>query len=258
MEKYERETDNRMPDYNEYVMTRREWFESVLLAAIVLFIVGYIFYHNLFLSAIVALGGLLYPKIRTKQIIEKGKKELLGQFKDMIYSISSSLYAGKSMNSAFEAALTDLELIYPDENTDILVELRYILKQLGMNETVEDMLQQFADRSHLEDIKSFTDVFVTCKRSGGNLMEVIRSTSSIIADKIEIKQEIETLISGKKFEFKFLMCMPVVLVLVLSSSAADYMAPLYTTILGRIVMTVVIGIFVLAYFVGQKVMRIEI
>ena len=35
----------------------------------------------------------------------------------------------------------------------------------------------------LEDIKTFADIFVVSKRTGGNLVQIIRQTTDIIADK---------------------------------------------------------------------------
>lgn len=176
----------------------------------------------------------------------------------MLYSLSSALSVGKSVESGFRDCLKDLEVIYPDPNTDIIVEISYILRGIGMNATTESMLQQFADRAHIEDIDNFVDVFVTCKRAGGDIIEVIRSTSNTIGEKIEIKQDIATSLSGQKFEFQFLMVMPVAMILLLSISAKDYMAPVFSGIIGRVVMTIAIGLFGVAYVVGSKIMKVEV
>lgn len=176
----------------------------------------------------------------------------------MLYSLSSALSVGKSVETGIQDALQDLRVIYPDPETDILVELEYILRGIGMNNTVESMFGQFAERAHLEDIENFTDIFVTCKRTGGDLIEVMRSTSSTIGEKIEVKQEIDTTISGKKFEFNTMMAMPVVMVLFLTVTSGDYMEPVFTTIPGKLAMTAAIGIFGISYLVGSKLMKIRV
>lgn len=247
-----------LTDYDVYVMTKSEKMFTIVAAAIALFAVGYVFYHSLILSALLALFAVKAPKIRTRQIIDKRKNQLSLQFKDMLYSLSSALSVGKSVETGIRDSLQDLQVIYPDPETDILVELGLILRGLGMNNTIEDMFGQFAERAHLEDIDNFVDIFVTCKRTGGDLIEVMRSTSNTIGDKIEVKQEIETMISGKKYEFNFLMILPVIMVLFLTLTSGDYMAPVFTTIVGRIAMTVAIAIFALAYVVGSKIMKINI
>lgn len=247
-----------LTDYDVYVMTKSEKMFTIVVAAIALFAVGYVFYHSLILSALLALFAVKAPKIRTRQIIDKRKNQLSLQFKDMLYSLSSALSVGKSVETGIRDSLQDLQVIYPDPETDILVELGLIFRGLGMNNTIEDMFGQFAERAHLEDIDNFVDIFVTCKRTGGDLIEVMRSTSNTIGDKIEVKQEIETMISGKKYEFNFLMILPVIMVLFLTLTSGDYMAPVFTTIVGRIAMTAAIAIFALAYVVGSKIMKINI
>lgn len=247
-----------LTDYDVYVMGKQEKLFNLLFAAVILFGVGYVFYHNKFLSALLMVFAVKWPKMRTRQIIEKRKNQLTLQFKDMLYSLSSALSAGKSVESGIQDALKDLRVIYPDPQTDILLELEYILRGIGMNNTVESMFSQFAERAHLEDIDNFVDIFVTCKRTGGDLIEVMRSTSNTIGEKIEVKQEIETTISGKKYEFQFMMVLPVIMVLFLTLTSGDYMKPVFTEAAGIAAMTVAILIFGLSYLVGSKVMKINI
>lgn len=252
------EREDGLTDYDVYFMGKTEKIINIILAAIVLFAVGYVFYHNVILSAILMLLALKWPKMRTRQIIEKRKSQLTLQFKDMLYALASALSVGKSVETGIRDALGDLKVIYPDPETDILVELEYILRGIGMNSTIESMFSQFAERAHLEDIDNFVDIFVTCKRTGGDLMEVMRSTSNTIGEKIEVKQEIETTISGKKYEFQFMMVLPVIMVLFLTVTSGDYMEPVFTTLVGKIAMTAAIAVFGLSYLVGSRLMRISV
>ena len=155
------EREDGLTDYNVYVMGKGEKLLNFLLAAAVLFAVGFVFYHNVILSAVLMVLAVKWPKMRTRQIIEKRKNQLTLQFKDMLYSLASALSVGKSVESGIRDALQDLQVIYPDPQTDILVELEYILRGIGMNHTIESMFSQFAERAHLEDIENFVDMFVT-------------------------------------------------------------------------------------------------
>lgn len=252
------EREDGLIDYDVYVMSKEEKIINIAIAAIVIFLIGYMCYHNIILSILLAFVSLKWPKMRVKQKIAKRHSELSIQFKDMLYSLSSSLSAGKSVETGLKECLQDLRIIYPDDDTYIIQELSYIVRGIEMNETVEDMFSQFSERAHNEDIENFVDIFRTCKRTGGDMVQVIKTTSQTIGEKIEIKQEINTMISGKKFEFKALMIMPVFLILLLSISSADYMEPVFTTIIGHVVMTIAIALFAVAYIVGNKVMTIEV
>lgn len=253
-----RPREDGLTDYNIYIMSRQEKIANIIFAAVVLFLVGYVFYRNWILSAILMLFSVKFPEIRTKQIIEKRKNQLTLQFKDMLYSLSSALSVGKSVETGIRDSLQDLRVMYPDPNTDILREMEYILRGIGMNNTVEEMFAQFGERAHLEDIDNFVDIFVTCKRTGGDLIEVMRSTSNTIGEKIEVKQEINTMISGKKYEFNFMMILPVIMVEFLALTSGDYMDPVFTEPAGIAAMTAAIAIFAVAYVVGSKIMKINI
>ena len=251
--------DNGLTDYDVYVMSGKEKLLYILLAFVVSFAVGMIFYQNVILAGILSVTALAFPKIRTKQIIKKRKQNLNIQFKDLLYALSSSMSAGRSLESAFRDALRDLEVLYPDPDTIIMQETQYIIRCIETNMTVEDAISQFAVRAHIEDIANFADVIRICKRSGGNLIDVVRSTSQMISDKIETKNEIETVITAKKFESRILWCSPIAMVAVLSTSSPDYMAPVFQWPgIGPLVMTVAVIMFVVAFFVGEKIMNIEV
>ena len=48
------------------------------------------------------------------------------------------------------------------------------------------------------------------------------------------------------------------MVAVLSASSPEYMAPVFHTAIGAVVMTVAIVMFVIAFFIGEKIMDIEV
>lgn len=252
------EREDGLIDYDVYVMSKNERIMYTVLAYVIIFIVGYIFYENIILAALLGLLGLFFPKIRTKQIIKARKNALSVEFKDWLYSLASSMSAGRSIETAFKESYRDLEIIYPNPDTPIMQELQHMIRCLEMNETVETVVLEFAERTHIEDIESFGEVIKISKRSGGNLVDVIRSTSNIIGDKIETKQDIETTISGKKFESRILCCMPVVMIALLTATSYDYMEKVFTTFVGHAAMTVSIIMFVAAFFIGEKIMDIEV
>ncbi|MDD3704637.1 MAG: type II secretion system protein F [Clostridiaceae bacterium] len=165
---------------------------------------------------------------------------------------------GKSIETAIKDAIKELSIQYPNENTYILIELEQINRRIGMNETIESALIDFAERSHLEDIINFADVFTICKRTGGNLIQVIKNTAEIISEKIDIKQEINLLLIEKRLEHKVLNMMPVLIIFLLTTSAEEFMAPVFSESLGRGIMTFSLILFTAAYFISKKIMDIEV
>lgn len=247
-----------LPDYGVYQMRKQEWLFYFGLAAAFCFFLAYVFYRSLFLAVLVTPLAFFYPRYKTKEIIAERKRELTMQFKEALYALSSSLSAGRSVEAAFNEALKDLTVVYPSPDTPIIKELSYIVRRLEMNETIEDALADFARRAHIEDIDNFVDVFVISKRTGGNIVEIIKNTSAIIGDKLQIKQEIDTILAERKFERKILNIMPIAMILLLSWSTGDYMAPVFETAAGRMAMTVAVFLLGLAFYISGKIMRIEV
>jgi len=245
-------------DYNEYNMNPAEWLMYAVLAGGVLFLVGYIFYQHVIISAFLALGGVFYPKMRRKQIIKARKNKLNLQFKDMLYSLSSAVGAGNSVEKALSVSLEDMRQQYNDPNAFIIKELELMVSRISLNNTIEDVLNDFAERSHLEDIQTFANIFEISKRTGGNLIEIIRNTTQIIADKIETQTEIETMISGQQMEQKVLIIMPFALVYFMTKSGGGFMDPMFTTPLGRVLSTVSLGVILLGSLWGKKIADIKI
>ena len=96
-------------DYSVYYMKLPEKLMYIALAAAVLFALGYIFYRRIPVALVFSLLALLYPQMRTKELIVKRRKKLLLQFKDMLYSLSSAIGAGNSVERAMSEVLADME-----------------------------------------------------------------------------------------------------------------------------------------------------
>ena len=245
-------------DYNEYDMSFLEKVMYAVMAGAVLFFVGYVFYQHMVISGILALGGLFYPKMQRKKIIEKRKNTLTLQFKDMLYSLSSAVGAGNSVESALSVTLNDMRQQYNDPNAFIIKELELMVARVNMNRTIEEVFNDFAERSHIEDIQTFASIFEIAKRTGGNLIEIIRSTTTIISDKIETQTEIVTLLSGQQAEQKVVMIMPIALVLFMTKTSGTFMDPIFTTLAGRFIATGCLAVILVGSIWAKKIADIKI
>lgn len=254
----EETNSNGLINYDNYNMSAKEKQKWALMAMAIAFIASYIFYKSIICSSIFCLIGLKYPEIKKKEIIYNRKQKLLLQFKEALYVISTSLSAGKSVENAFIDAHEDLQSVFSFEKENyILDELLYINRRIKMNQTIEDALEDFANRSGLEDVRTFTNVFIACKTTGGNLKSVTEITSRIIGEKINIKQDIQTMVSGKKFEANMLGVIPFGLILFLDASAPDFLNALYT-LPGRLMSTVALIVIAISVLWGRKIMSIEV
>lgn len=245
-------------DYSVYVMSRREKEKYTAMAAGGLFIIAFVFFQSWWVAALFSLGGLFCPGCMVRELAEKRKRELSLQFKDALYALSSALGSGSSVESAFRAALNDLRIIYPDEKACIIREFSYICRRIEMNEPLEKALADFGRRSHLEDIINFADVISICKRTGGNLVRVMKNTSGAISGKIEVEQEIELILAGRRYEQKVLNIMPLVFIGLVNLGGSGYTDPLYSSFTGYLLMALSLGILAASYLFSKRIMDIKV
>ncbi len=265
-----------MPTYN-YKVYHMKMIEKSLyfvIAFIVGAAVGYLFYGgigvdqygepttltwvlNITISSVVGIvAGIGFVPIRRDQIIANQKKKLNTQFRDFLEAFNTSLGAGKNVVDSFHSVYDDLKVQY-DEGAYILKELEVILSGMANNVDVEVLLQDFGARSGIEDIESFANVFKICYRKGGNIKDTIRSTHSILTDKMEISEEIETVVTANKMEQKIMIVMPIALIGMIKMMSPDFAAN-FVTLTGILSTTAAIALFVISYLVGKAILNIKV
>ena len=84
------------------------------------------------------------------------------------------------------------------------------------------------------------------------MIGIIRNTTSQIGDKIEVKREIDTLLAAKKYEFQIMSMVPYGIIAYMSLSFSDFMEELYGNV------TLCLGIYAGAYYLGVRLLRIDV
>jgi len=265
-----------LPTYNYkvYYMSKLEKILYFLLAFVIGAVVGYLFYGGLgrdefgqrttlswildiSIPAIVGLvAGRIFVPTRTKQIRDKNARNLNSQFRDFLEAFNTSIGAGKNVVDSFHAVYDDMRIQY-EEDAFIVKELEVILSGMANNFAVEDLMEDLGNRSGNDDIVSFANVFRISYRKGGNLKDTINTTHSILSDKMEIKEEIETMVSASKMEQTVMIFMPVALIGIMKSMSPDFAAN-FATPAGVASTTIAIGLFIVSYFVGRKILNIKL
>jgi len=179
------------------------------------------------------------------------------QFGDLLYSLSASVATGRQLPTAIMDATENLGYIYKAD-TPMMEELRYMSKSFAENhESEERILSGFAERSKVEDIRNFVEVYLTCRATGGDLHQAISNASQILMEKMAIERDIKVMISQKKFEGKIISIMPILVIVSLNLTSPGYLDNLYQTLAGRIVMTVALMGMFAAYALTEKITNIE-
>lgn len=246
-----------MIDYNQYVYTAAERIRYGMLGGAAGFVILMLFYDQLIFCGICAVpAGVLFLRLYRNRLIEKRRWELTIQFKDAMESMVSALVAGYSLENSVRQAHQDLKVMYREDDV-IMREFSYMMSKMDLKAGVETLIEDLGTRSGVEDIRTFSEILSTAKKTGGNLVQVMRKTAGNISQKMEIKREIETMIAGKKMESNCMTAIPLLMIAYLRVFSPGFLDPLYHNMSGILVMTGALLLYSVSVLWGQKIMKIE-
>lgn len=243
--------------YDSYKISVKEYFTYSMAGVFYCAVIAFTFYRSIAVFILLIPAGMVYPLYMRRSLRDRRIQKLIIEFKDGITVLSSFLSAGYSVENAFKKSVREISLLYGKDGL-ITKEFSYMSHRISMNQPVENVLADFADRSGVDEVKSFSEVFAAAKRGGGNLVSIISHTTGVINDKIQIREEIITLTSARKFEQKIMNIIPFLIVFYIEITSPGFFNPIYESIPGRIIMTICMCIYIVAYIIAEKILSIEI
>lgn len=244
-------------DYDSYILSFREVLICLMKSAAVTGAFAYMFYQSW--MGFLAWPAAAYFGIRRDIAVKKQRRKdrLALQFKDTILAVTAGMQTGHSAENAFLEAEGEIRSLYGRES-EMARELALLRKGLKNAVPLEKLLLNLGERSCVEEIRDFTEVFSAAKRLGGNLKEIIQRTAQLTQQRMEVDREIKTALAAKKYEQKVMMVIPFLLFGYMKLTSPGFFDVLYFNPAGVFVMTVCLILYLAAYFLAEKIMDIPI
>lgn len=244
-------------NYWQQDIRRCDYLLATLVGVLAILMISYLFYGTCLCAILLSPYLIYFLKSWEKQWIEKRKNMFQLQFKEAVQALATALNVGYSVENAMREVLKDLQVIYKKDEL-IIREFRYMVRQLDVNFTIEKVLQEFSERTKEEDVQTFVTIFVMAKRSGGDMIGIIRNTVQQMSEKADIRREIGTIIASKKLEFKVMSAIPFGMIGYMKFSFSEFMGILYGNVAGVVIMTICFLGYVIAYEAGKRIVEIEV
>ncbi len=244
-------------DYSIYRLSFRELLLYGLEGIGVVGLIAYVFYRSVIAFVILSPLAVIFIKQKKGELRDKRYLTLGFQFRELMNSMIASLQAGYSIENSFVHSHSDMALLF-GKNSYISLETAIIIKGMRNNGNVEDLLMDFGKRSHEDDIKDFAEMFKIAKRSGGDLPRMIKQTADIISEKMDVRRRIATIISAKKMEQNVMNLVPFGIILYIDFSSPGFFDSLYHNLTGVVIMTMLLGVYLVAYMMARKITDIKV
>ena len=188
---------------------------------------------------------------------EKRQELFRKMFREWILLLASSLTAGYSMENALVQSYQELCLMFPKGGI-MQEELKMMLAKAGNNQRPEILFDELAEKYPYEEVQSFAEVFKAARISGGSLQTAIRGTAAQMAEIMDTRREIRTLLAARVYEQRIMSVMPAAVLLYIRLGSGEFLEGLYHNMTGALVMSVCLGIYGAAYLMGKRMVQFEI
>jgi tight adherence protein B len=180
--------------------------------------------------SVVILGGL--PLAIYYWMIRKGKKRriaLENQLPTVLQLLAGSLDSGASMLHA-------MEIVAQEGNAPLADEFARVVVETEVGRPMLDSLQAMADRCASQDLDWTVEAIRIQYTSGGSLSETLRTLAEFMRARVEIRAEVRALSAEARLSGKVLTGLPLLVGGFLMLFRPDYVAPLYQTGTGRMML----------------------
>ena len=188
---------------------------------------------------------------------KKRKDRLSEEFGEALAGIVTGLRAGYSPENAFRATAEDMAFRF-GSGAEMTRELGLITAGLDNRVPLARLLEEFAQRSGIQEIRDFAQVFQIASRSGGNMIQVMEQTGTLLQERLEVEREIRLLISSRQMELRIMEAVPFAIILYISLTNRGFFDPLYHNAAGACFMSLCLALYLAACALGEKIADIRL
>lgn len=170
---------------------------------------------------------------------------------DILTIIASSLKSGLSFTQAMTSVAQESE-------GEASLQFRRVLAEVQMGRNLTDALEDVADRMDSQDFRWTISALGIQREVGGNLSEILTTTSETIRGRAEIRNEIRALSAEGRMSAYVLVALPLIMLLYLRVTRPESFNLLFSTTPGLVMMTVVLILMTIGWFWVQKVVKIKL
>lgn len=235
-------------NYKDYKLSAKEKMVYYIFSSFSIFVITMLFFDTLSFSLGAVALCPLFQGVYKGYLADKRQRALRKEFVDFVYGLSAAAAVNISVKEALAEGRDNLLLVY-GPSSNLASELGTILKKVECtNESEKILLYDLAERTGIEEIKSFFEIYYGCRESGGNLIDAVNRAGQIITDKMIVENDIKVFISQKKLESRMISIMPIGILGFLRLFSPAYLEPLYETNVGKILMLICLSVICFAYF----------
>ena len=202
-------------------------------------------------AAVGAILGYFLPRIWVGRRIGSRLNAFNKQLPDTITLLSNSLRAGSSF-------LQSIELVSRESPAPMGPEMGRVVREVNLGLSMEEALSNLVRRIKSDDLDLMVTAIVVQQQVGGNLAEILDTIAFTIRERVRIKGEIRTLTAQGRYSGYLVAFLPIAIMVTLNFINPEFMQPLFTELIGQILLVVGGIMMTIGFFAIQKITDIKV
>jgi len=222
-----------------------------LVALVAVYWISLLFAVNQVIASLIAFVAFLAPY----SFLYLKRKRQFQRFStllpDAMDLISRALRAGHSLTAA-------LDLVGQEIADPVGKEFRRVSEEQNLGLPLRDALLNLADRVPISDVRFLVAAMLIQRETGGNLVEVLDKTTSVLRDRIRLQGEIRIYTAQGRLTGWILCLLPIFMFFALTAINPNYTAPLINEPQGQHLLIAGAGFMLLGILVIRKIIQIKV
>lgn len=229
-----------------------EWVLAGAGVSVALFLALTVLSGNVLIGVVLgALAGFLGMKFGLNFMIKRRRAKFADQLPDMLQFVAGSLRSGFSLGQGLDAAVRE-------DTQPVAGELSRALQESRIGVDLEDALDQVADRMESADLR-WTVIAIRIQReTGGNLAEVLGNTVETMRERAHLRRHVRALSAEGRLSAYILVSLPIGIGGWLFLTRRSYVAVLYTTTVGIVMLVFAVLMIVGGALWMRKMVKVEV
>lgn len=179
----------------------------------------------------VLVGGFGLPRFALAKLTTRRQKKFTNELANSIDVIVRGIKSGLPLNEC-------LGVIAKESPEPVASEFREVVEQQRVGVSLSEALERLTRRMPLPEVKFLAIVIAIQQQSGGNLAEALSNLSGVLRDRFKMAAKVKALSAEAKASAMILGALPPGVMLMVHSSSPDYIAPLFNTRTGNVMILV--------------------
>lgn len=247
-QKYIKKEDKNKIDKMDFVS--KKFLIAIFFIIVVILYDVFRFQNVLFIQIIIAFLFGFYTldllMISTNKILEKKKHN------DLLRAITIMNNSFKSGHSIMQS----IKLVSDELDSELGLEFKKMYVDLTYGLSLDATFKRFESRVEMDEVKYITTSLKILNETGGDIVKVFESVEKTFFNNKKLDDELNNLTAASKMLYSVLLCIPVLFVLVIYFLDNTYFMPLFSNVVGYIVVIISIMLYITYIIVVKKVMKV--